>query len=195
MKRNSQVQTVQRINADVAHGLTAQQVKQRIAEKKTNKTKKVVGKSYLSIFATNIFTFFNLLGFIIFVLMLICRSVTNMMFIVIILANTVIGIFQEIRSKLAVEKLSIVSEPTATVVRDGKQQSIATRDIVLDDVIVYSAGKQICTDSVVLQGEVEVNESMLTGESDSVKKKAGDVLFSGSYIVWHVATRWARKIT
>ena len=183
MKRNSQVQTVQRINADVAHGLTAQQVKQRIAEKKTNKTKKVVGKSYLSIFATNIFTFFNLLGFIIFVLMLICRSVTNMMFIVIILANTVIGIFQEIRSKLAVEKLSIVSEPTATVVRDGKQQSIATRDIVLDDVIVYSAGKQICTDSVVLQGEVEVNESMLTGESDSVKKKAGDVLFSGSYIV------------
>ena len=180
--KNKTATTVTRFSPS-KEGLTSEQVKQRVAEKLTNKTKKVVGKSYLSIFASNVFTFFNLLGFIIFLLMLLCKSVTNMMFIVIILANTVIGIFQEIRSKRAVEKLSIVSEPTATAVRDGKEEEIATRDIVLDDILIFSSGRQICTDSVVLEGEVEVNESMLTGESDSVKKRAGDVLYSGSYVV------------
>ena len=166
---------VQRIQADTQVGLTADQVGQRVSQKQTNKIKKVVGKSYLQIFTSNIFTFFNLLGFIIFILMAICKSISNMFFIVVILANTILGIFQEIRSKIAVEKLSIVSEPTAEVIRDGKQQTIATKDIVLDDVILFSAGKQICADSIVLEGEVEVDESMLTGESDAVKKKAGDL--------------------
>ncbi|MBQ7913996.1 MAG: HAD-IC family P-type ATPase, partial [Clostridia bacterium] len=174
---------VQRIQADTKVGLTADQVDQRVSQKQTNKVKKVVGKSYLQIFTSNIFTFFNLLGFIIFILMAICKSISNMFFIVVILANTILGIFQEIRSKIAVEKLSIVSEPTAEVIRDGKQQTIATKDIVLDDVILFSAGKQICADSIVLEGEVEVDESMLTGESDAVKKKAGDLIYSGSYIV------------
>ncbi|MBR7176856.1 MAG: HAD-IC family P-type ATPase [Clostridia bacterium] len=174
---------VQRIQADTQVGLTADQVDQRVSQKQTNKVKKVVGKSYLQIFTSNIFTFFNLLGFIIFILMAICKSISNMFFIVVILANTILGIFQEIRSKIAVEKLSIVSEPTAEVIRDGKQQTIATKDIVLDDVILFSAGKQICADSIVLEGEVEVDESMLTGESDAVKKKAGDLIYSGSYIV------------
>ncbi|MBQ9706483.1 MAG: HAD-IC family P-type ATPase [Clostridia bacterium] len=174
---------VQRIQADTQVGLTAYQVGQRVSQKQTNKVKKVVGKSYLQIFTSNIFTFFNLLGFIIFILMAICKSISNMFFIVVILANTILGIFQEIRSKIAVEKLSIVSEPTAEVIRDGKQQTIAIKDIVLDDVILFSAGKQICADSIVLEGEVEVDESMLTGESDAVKKKAGDLIYSGSYIV------------
>ena len=174
---------VQRIQADTKVGLTADQVDQRVSQKQTNKVKKVVGKSYLQIFTSNIFTFFNLLGFIIFILMAICKSISNMFFIVVILANTILGIFQEIRSKIAVEKLSIVSEPTAEVIRDGKQQTIATKDIVLDEVILFSAGKQICADSIVLEGEVEVDESMLTGESDAVKKKAGDLIYSGSYIV------------
>ena len=136
--KNKTATTVTRFSPS-KEGLTSEQVKQRVAEKLTNKTKKVVGKSYLSIFASNVFTFFNLLGFIIFLLMLLCKSVTNMMFIVIILANTVIGIFQEIRSKRAVEKLSIVSEPTATAVRDGKEEEIATRDIVLDDILIFSS--------------------------------------------------------
>lgn len=181
MKKNKAI--LIRSTPDVNEGLNELDVKLRKEAKLVNRTKKVVGKTYLQIFASNIFTFFNLLGFIIFLLMLLCGSVTNMMFIVIILANTVIGIFQEIRSKRAVEKLSIVSEPTAEVVRDGKQQTIATRDVVVDDIIIYSAGKQICCDSILLVGEVEVNESMLTGESDAVKKKKGDVLYSGSYII------------
>lgn len=174
MKKNTEIE---RLQADINQGLTNEEVKERVKAKKTNKVKKVVGKSYLSIFVSNICTFFNLLGIILFAISLVAHSgVENMTFIVIILANTVIGIFQEIRSKLAVEKLSLVSEPTAQVIRDGKEQTIKTCDIVLDDIISYVAGKQICTDSVVIIGEVEVNESMLTGESDAVKKKAGDVL-------------------
>ena len=172
-----------RSTPDINVGLTELDVELRRKAKLVNRKKKVVGKSYLQIFMSNIFTFFNLLGFIIFLLMLLCGSVTNMMFIVIIVANTVIGIFQEIRSKLAVEKLSIVSEPTAEVIRDGRQQTVATRDIAVDDIILYSAGKQISCDSELLVGEVEVNESMLTGESDAVKKKRGDTLYSGSFVV------------
>lgn len=172
-----------RIQADINQGLSHEEVQQRIAEKQFNRTKKVVGKSYLQIFISNIFTFFNGIGLFIFLLMILVESPANMAGIVIVLANTAIGVFQEIRSKRAVEKLSIVSEPTVTVVRDGTEQEIPTRDIVLDDVLIISAGKQICTDSIVIIGEVEVNESMLTGESEAVKKKAGDVLYSGSYVI------------
>lgn len=168
---------------DVNVGLTAEDIAMRQKAKQTNKTKKVVGKSYLQIFASNIFTFFNLLGFIIFILMAMCGSWSNMLFVVVILANTVLGIFQEIRSKIAVEKLSIVSEPTVDAIRDGKKQQIKTQQIVLDDILTYTAGKQICTDAIIEVGEVEVNESMLTGESDPVKKKRGDVLYSGSFVV------------
>ena len=168
---------------DVKVGLTSAQVDARIKAKQTNKVKKVVGKSYLQIFVTNICTFFNLLGFIIFLLMALCGSWSNMMFVVVILANTVVGIFQEIRSKIAVEKLSIVSEPTVDALRDGQKQNIKTQQIVLDDILMYSAGKQICTDAIILDGEVEVNESMLTGESEPIKKKAGDTLYSGSFVV------------
>ena len=179
-----QVQTqIQYEKPDVNVGLTSEQVDVRIKAKQTNKVKKVVGKSYLQIFVTNICTFFNLLGFIIFLLMALCGSWSNMMFVVVIMANTVVGIFQEIRSKIAVEKLSIVSEPTVDVLRDGQKQNIKTQQIVLDDIVMYSAGKQICTDAIILDGEVEVNESMLTGESEPIKKKVGDTLYSGSFVV------------
>ena len=179
-----QVQTqIQYEKPDVNVGLTSEQVDVRIKAKQTNKVKKVVGKSYLQIFVTNICTFFNLLGFIIFLLMALCGSWSNMMFVVVIMANTVVGIFQEIRSKIAVEKLSIVSEPTVDVLRDGQKQNIKTQQIVLDDIVMYSAGKQICTDAIILDGEVEVNESMLTGESEPIKKRVGDTLYSGSFVV------------
>ncbi len=172
-----------RYTPDIDQGLSCSDIQLRKEAKLVNRTKKVVGKSYLQIFASNVFTFFNLLGFIIFVLMLLCGSITNMMFVVIIVANTVIGIVQEIRSKLAVEKLSIVSEPTVEVVRDGSKQTIATDELVVDDIMLLSAGKQICCDCELLAGDVEVNESMLTGESEPVKKRKGDTLFSGSFVV------------
>ncbi len=184
MKQHSAVlHEVERVTPEADKGLTSQQVSERVAARKTNFVKKTIGKSYLSIFTSNIFTFFNLLGIIIFVLMLICGSVENMFFFVVILANTAIGIFQEIRSKRIVERLAIVQQPNVTVVRDGKEQTIAVSNVVLDDIVVYSSGKQICADSIVVDGEVEVNESLLTGESDAVKKRAGDTLYSGSFVV------------
>ena len=183
-----------RSTPDINEGLSELDVQLRMEAKLVNRAKKVVGKSYLQIFASNILTFFNLLGFIIALLMILCNSYENMMFIVIILANTAIGIFQEIRSKRAVEKLSIVSEPTAEVIRSGKQQTIATRDIVVDDIILYTSGKQISCDSQLLIGEVEVDESMLTGESEPVKKKRGDILYAGSFIVSGKCTARCDKV-
>jgi cation-transporting ATPase E len=171
------------IETSAAVGLTSAQVATLTAAKLTNKTKKVVGKSYLAIFTTNIFTFFNLLGIIIFLLMLYCGSVENMFFFVVILLNTAIGIIQEIRSKRAVEKLALVDAPEVTVVRDGRGMSIDISDVVLYDITKYVTGNQICTDGVVLEGTAEVNEALLTGESLAVKKRAGDTVFAGSYVV------------
>lgn len=164
-------------------GLTESQVSQAIANKQTNRTKKVVGKSYLQIFASNIFTFFNFVGIVIFALMIFTKQFGNAFFFVVIFANTVIGIVQEIRSKRAIERLSVVSQPTAKVIRNGAEQIIDVQDVVLGDVINLQLGNQVCTDCVVLQGEVEVNESILTGESDSVKKTQGDKLLCGSFVV------------
>ncbi len=186
--------TLTRVQPDINQGLTTEEVQLRVKAKQVNRVKKVVGKSYLQIFASNILTFFNLIGLFIFVIMILCESTANMFGIVIVLANTAIGIFQEIRSKRAVEKLSLVSEPTVQVVRDGKEQTVATRDLVVDDITLLSAGKQICTDAVVIIGELEVDESMLTGESDPVKKKAGDSLFAGSYVISGNCTARCEKV-
>lgn len=193
-KKISRKQTLTRVQPDINQGLTTEEVQLRVKAKQVNRVKKVVGKSYLQIFASNIFTFFNLIGLFIFVIMVLCESTANMLGIVIVLANTAIGIFQEIRSKRAVEKLSLVSEPTVQVVRNGKEQTIATRDLVVDDIALLSAGKQICTDAVVIIGELEVDESMLTGESDPVKKKAGDSLFAGSYVISGSCTACCEKV-
>lgn len=179
---------------DVKVGLSSGEVQIRKNNKLVNRTKKVVGKSYLQIFISNIFTFFNFVGLVIFVLLLLCGSYTNMLFVAIIVANTLIGIAQEIRSKLAVERLSIVSEPRVDVVRDGKKQNISTRDVVIDDILLFSTGKQICCDSILLCGELKVNESMLTGERDSVKKKPGDTLYSGSFAVSGNGTACCQKV-
>ena len=181
--KNTTKKPVTRVQATKEQGLSGAQVAERIQANQTNYVKKVVGKSYLAIFTSNIFTFFNLLGLLMFVLMLACGSYENMMFVVIILANTAIGIVQEIRSKRTIEKLSIVHEPTLLVVRDGNQATVNAQDVVLDDVVIYNAGKQIVADSVVIDGMIEVNESLLTGESVPVKKHEGDTLYAGSFVV------------
>jgi cation-transporting ATPase E len=108
---------------------------------------------------------------------------TNLVFMVVIIANMVIGIFQEIKAKKTIEKISLVTEPTAVVIRNGKQEEIPVSEIVLDDIIVFTLGKQISADCIVVDGEVEVNESLLTGESVAIKKVVGDTLLSGSFIV------------
>jgi cation-transporting ATPase E len=174
---------VERFSADTMTGLDESQVAVRKQQGLTNKVERTVGKSYAAIFLGNIFTFFNMLGLAIMVLMLILGSFSNVFFAVVILANTFIGIIQEIKAKKSIEKLSIMSAPTANAVRGGSECEIAVSDLVLDDVIKLSAGKQIAADCQVLDGEIEVNEALLTGESVAIKKKKGDSLLSGSFVV------------
>ncbi|MCM1368366.1 MAG: HAD-IC family P-type ATPase [Roseburia sp.] len=168
-------------NPDI--GLSSDVVAARVEQGYDNYVKKQSGKSYLSIFLGNIFTFFNILTFIVAAaLIVVGAKFTQLFFMVIILANIFIGILQEIRSKMKIDKLSLVSAPSAIVIRDGERVVIPTSDVVLDDIICLELGKQICADSIVVKGECEVNEAMLTGESEPVKKKPGDMLYSGSFI-------------
>lgn len=175
---------VERYSPDIRTGLTAAQVQSRFAQFLFNDTNKKYSKSYASIFVGNICTFFNLLCLIAFIALILAHTtqVTNYLVIFITTANIVIGIIQEIRSKLSIDKLSIMAANTAKVVRDGEVCEIPLSEIVLDDVLILETGNQVPADCILADGNVEVNESLLTGESISVKKKIGDVLYAGSFI-------------
>lgn len=181
-KKKINLEQVVRFNSDTKHGLSKEQVEQRINENLTNKVENKNVKTYRSIFFTNIFTFFNLLCFAVAAALIAVEAWTNLLFLVIITCNIVIGIVQEIRAKKTIEKISLVSAPTATVLRDGYKHEIPVDEVVLDDIIYFSTGKQICADCKLVEGEAEANESLLTGESVAVKKKKGDILYSGSFI-------------
>lgn len=181
-KKKIDLEQVERFNVDAKKGLNQEQIDKRIAEHLTNKVENKNVKTYRSIFFTNIFTFFNLLCFAVAGALIAVEAWSNLFFMIIITANIVIGIVQEIRAKKTIEKISLVSAPTATVLREGYKREIPVDDVVLDDIIYFSTGKQICADSKVVEGEVEANESLLTGESVAVKKKKGDFLYSGSFI-------------
>lgn len=172
-----------RFDPTVSKGLTDEQVNERVLEGNTNYVENRNTKTYKSIFFGNIFTFFNLLCFVVAGALIAVNAWSNLVFMLVILANMVIGIVQEIKAKKTIEKISLVTAPTAVVVRNGAQVDIPVSDIVLDDVILFTLGKQICADCIVMEGEVEVNESLLTGESNPIKKRKGDVLLSGSFVV------------
>lgn len=172
-----------RFDPIVSKGLTDEQVNERVLEGNTNYVENRNTKTYKSIFFGNIFTFFNLLCFVVAGALIAVNAWSNLVFMLVILANMVIGIVQEIKAKKTIEKISLVTAPTAIVVRNGAQVDIPVSDIVLDDVILFTLGKQICADCIVMEGEVEVNESLLTGESNPIKKRKGDVLLSGSFVV------------
>jgi len=152
-------------------GLTTEEVNQRIQKGLQNvNPKEKKGKTIGDIIFTNLFTFFNFLNAGFFALVLIAKSYKNGLFIIAIVVNTIIGIFQEIRTKIQLDKLKILTASHATVIRDGNIQKIAVKDLVLDDIMVLKTGDQIASDAVLLDGMLEVNESMLTGESDNVPK-------------------------
>ena len=178
---------IDRFYPDVESGLSNEQVGIRMAQGLNNVSKMKKGNTYKNIFFTNIFTFFNMLILAVFIAMIVfmenIQEVSKLFFMAIALANVSIGIIQEIKSKRATDKLKLVNAPVAVVVRGGQRISVPVGDVVLDDVIYYEMGKQICTDSIVASGEVEVNEALLTGESEPVLKRKGDQLFSGSFIV------------
>ena len=164
-------------------GLSSRQVAQRHSAGLLNANPEKITKSNSQIIKDNFFTLFNFYNFVIAFCLFFVGAYSNMLFILIILINIFIGIAQEVHAKNLVEELSLVTLPMSEVVRDGKQSEIPVEEIVLDDVLVFTSGKQISTDSIVLYGNIEVNESLLTGEADSIKKKPGDMLLSGSFVV------------
>ena len=140
-------------------------------------------KSILQIIRSNFITLFNILNLGLALAIFFVGSYKNLLFLGVVFCNTLISTFQEIRSKLTVDRLSLLNESKASVIREGKTYKIGIYDIVLGDVIKFKSGSQIPTDSRVLSGEVLVNESLLTGEEESILKKEGDELYSGSFIV------------
>lgn len=174
---------VRRFSPDLDTGLNAAQVDERMRAGLNNAAHASQGKSYGRILCDNILTLFNLINFALAACVIAVGSYTNALFIGVIACNIIIGTYQEIRAKRTIEKLQVVSAPTACVVRDGAECEIAVKDIVLDDVAIWRSGMQISADCVVARGEIEVNESLLTGESDALIKRAGDKLLSGSFVV------------
>ena len=164
-------------------GLNNKEVSERVKKGLTNKNKIVPTKSIFKIITDNIFTLFNLLNFILALLIFFVSSYKNLLFMGIVVCNTLISMVQEIRSKRIVDKLSIITSLKSNVIRDNKIVNIDNEDIVIDDIIVLKAGNQIVTDCIILEGSVEVNEAFITGESDLVSYKKDDELKSGSFVV------------
>lgn len=174
---------VVRIETTADTGLTQAQVKERMEKGWSNAPVDSPSKTTKEIIISNVFTYFNLIFLVIAVLLLLVGAFRDLTFLPVIICNTLIGIIQEIRSKKVLHKLSVLNAPKATVVREGKLQTIPAEKAVLDDVVKFQAGNQICADATVIDGEVQVNESLLTGESDEITKKPGDTLMSGSFVV------------
>ncbi|MFA6800581.1 MAG: HAD-IC family P-type ATPase [Acholeplasmataceae bacterium] len=175
---------VERYNPDVKIGLTTEDVETRQIAGMVNIADTGSTKSISSIITSNLFTLFNFLMFMITLWMITVKaSLTNFFFVIIVSLNVTIGIIQEIRAKKTIDKLSLLSAPTAIVIRDKDELEISISDVVIDDILKLSSGKQITADSVIREGTIEVNESLLTGESDPVVKTEGDTLYSGSYVI------------
>ncbi len=163
-------------------GLTEEEVKQRIAEGKVNAASTVKTKSIKRIFADNILSVFNGINILLCLILLTVGSYKNMLFAMVVVFNTAVGIIQEIRSKKSVDSLTILTESKLSVLRGGKVVLLSKEELVLDDVILLKRGNQVPADCVVADGMCHANESLLTGESDLIEKHVGDELLSGSFI-------------
>lgn len=211
MRKKRQKSTVNISDEGIQHfnpapdiGLTNKQAEQRIQEGFSNQAVNNTFKTTRQIIYSNTFTFFNLIFIILAVLLVVVQSYKDLTFLPVIIANTIIGIIQELRSKKVLEKLTVLNATKATAIREGKTLSLPVDQLVLDDVIELQTGQQILADAVVLSGTLNVNEALLTGEADEIAKHAGDSLMSGSYVVsgkarvrlTHVGTNsYAAKLT
>ena len=164
-------------------GLTRIEVENRIRDNKVNYDTSVKTKSIRDIIISNSFTLFNIINILLALLLVIVGSYKNTLFIFIIIINSLISIIQEVRSKRELDKLKVIASNSVLVLRDGIEEEIHINDIVLDDIIIFNNGNQVVVDSIVVDGEVEVNESFITGEAKTIYKKKGDKLLSGSFIV------------
>ncbi len=178
-----QPRELRRYTPDPMQGLSGQQVAERMEEGLNNAIRDESSLTVGQIICSNVFTYFNLIFFIIAIVLLYEGSYNNLMFLVVVTVNSVIGIIQELKSKRTLDALKLVTAPEVTVVRDGKMQTVSSDHLVLDDVVIFGAGNQICADAIVRSGEITVNESLVTGESDEIKKSVGDTLLSGSFVI------------
>lgn len=172
-----------RYRPDHQTGLTAQQVQEHRMHGWTNQPVDPPSKTTKEIIQENVFTYFNLIFLVLAVLLCLVGSFRDLTFLPVIVLNTLIGIIQETRAKKVLDNLTMLNAPHAMVIRDGKKSQINAEDLVVDDIVIFEAGNQVCADAEVCAGEVQVNESLLTGESDEITKRKGDQLMSGSFII------------
>lgn len=172
-----------RYNPSANEGLSLKQVEERINQGLVNLPVEPPSKTVKQIVYTNVFTYFNLIFIVLALLIILVGSYQNLVFMGVIIVNTVIGIVQEIKAKNTIDKLTVLSTPSANVIREGTLQKIATNKLVLDDIVEFNPGNQICADAIILDGNVEVNESLITGEPNAIEKSKGGTLLSGSFIV------------
>jgi len=170
--------------ADAGHGLSAEQAAERAAAGYANTPVTPPGKNVRQIVLGNIFTYFNIVFFFLAAASIAAGAAwNNLMFMGVVIVNTVIGIVQELRSKKTLDKLNLLTAPKGTVIRDGKRLTLNTAELVRDDIVVFKNGDQIYADAVVVSGECQVNEALVTGEADEIKKEKGNRLLSGSFLV------------
>ena len=164
-------------------GLTNRQVQEHRDGGWSNLSVDPPAQTTKEIIHENVFTYFNLIFLVLAILLCLVGSFRNLAFLPVIIINTLIGIIQEIRSKNVLAKLNMLNAPHASVVREGKESVVDSEELVLDDIVLFKSGNQICADAVVVEGEVRVNEALLTGESDEIIKRCGEHLMSGSFVV------------
>lgn len=176
-------EAAQRYQADISSGLSQEQVQERIDSGWTNEMVTEESKTVGQIIKGNLLTYFNLIFAILAILVVAAGSFRSLTFLPVVIANLFIGILQEIRAKKTLDQLTMLNTPKAEVVRNGHISEIPAEELVLDDIVIFRAGDQICADAIVLDGSVLVNEALLTGESDELRKELGDFLMSGSFVV------------
>ncbi len=181
-EKNKRIPTT-RYCKDYREGLSSQQVQEHRLHGWTNRAVDPPSKTIKEIVQDNVFTYFNLIFLVLAALLIVVGSFRDLTFLPVIILNTLIGIIQETRAKKVLDNLTMMNAPHVTVVRDGKSSTIDAEELVLDDIVIFKAGSQVCADAEVCAGEVQVNESLLTGESDEITKRKGDSLMSGSFIV------------
>jgi len=183
-EQNPQYQgEIERFMPNYKKGLSAEQVQERKVSGWANTPVDSPAKTTNEIIYGNVFTYFNLIFVILGLLLCLVQSFKNLTFLPVVIINTLIGIIQELRTKSVLEKMTMLNAPHSVVVRGGREGLVNSEDLVVDDVVILKAGNQICADAVVLEGEIQVNESLLTGESNEIKKIKGDSLMSGSFVV------------
>ena len=174
---------VERLETDPEKGLTSEEALQRYENGYGNIVTDDSSVTTGKIIKSNVFTYFNMIFFLLALVLLYEGSFNNLTFLIVVTVNAVIGIVQELKSKRTLDQLKLVSEPEASVIRDGSLQKLPADQLVRDDIVLFSAGNQICADAKLVAGEITVNESLVTGESDEIKKKPGDTLLSGSFVI------------